>query len=112
MAGTIRSDKRGPHPHLTLNSDGHPHPVLNAASFFTLIIGILSFSLGLYIRTAPDSAKGIITLTAATGLAAVLVGLYTQVVSATREERMVIIPGIVAGFVGLALGLAFGGFSG
>jgi hypothetical protein len=40
-----------------------------------------------------------------------LVGLYAQMISATREERIVIVAGIIAGFVGLALGLAHGGFS-
>ena len=29
--------------------------------------------------------------------------------SATREERVIIVAGIIAGFVGLALGLAHGG---
>ena len=32
--------------------------------------------------------------------------------SATREERILIVTGMIAGFVGLALGLAHGGFSG
>ena len=31
--------------------------------------------------------------------------------SATREERVIIVAGIIAGFVGLALGLAHGGLS-
>ena len=31
--------------------------------------------------------------------------------SATREERIVIVTGIIAGFVGLALGLAHGGLA-
>jgi hypothetical protein len=31
--------------------------------------------------------------------------------SATREERIILVTGIIAGFVGLALGLAHGGFS-
>jgi len=39
------------------------------------------------------------------------VGLYAQMISATREERIVIVTGIIAGFVGLALGLAHGAFS-
>ena len=43
------------------------------------------------------------------GLAALLVGLYSQLVSATRQERMLIVTGLVAAFVGLCLGLANGG---
>jgi len=31
-------------------------------------------------------------------------------VSATREQRVLIVAGIIAGFVGLAIGLARGGF--
>jgi hypothetical protein len=49
---------------------------------------------------------------AATGLAALLIGLVSQMMSATREDRVIIVAGIIAGFVGLALGLAHGGFSG
>ena len=49
---------------------------------------------------------------AATGLAALLIGLFAQMISATREERIIIVAGIIAGFVGLALGLAHGGFAG
>ena len=50
-------------------------------------------------------------VTAVTGLVSLLVGLYAQMISATREERIMIVTGIIAGFVGLALGLAHGGFS-
>ncbi len=39
-----------------------------------------------------------------------LVGLFAQMMSATREERILLVTGMVAGFVGLALGLAHGGF--
>ena len=45
-----------------------------------------------------------------TGLAAMLVGLYVQMISATRQQRVLIVTGIIAGFVGLALGLSKGGF--
>jgi hypothetical protein len=37
MTGTLRTDgAAGRFPHLSLNSDGRPHPLLNAASVFTL----------------------------------------------------------------------------
>ena len=111
MAGTIRTG-HGRLPHITLNSDGQPHPVLNALSIFTLVVGLVSFVLGLVVRNAPLTGLGWAIVTAATGLAALLVGLYTQMISATREQRVLIVTGIIAGFVGLALGLAHGGFSG
>ena len=112
MAGTIRTG--GHHlPHVSLNSDGEPHPLVNGLTIFTLVIGLVSFVLGLIIRNVPGtSGLGWAVATAATGLAALLVGLYTQMISATREQRVLIVTGIIAGFVGLALGLAHGGFSG
>ncbi len=112
MAGTIRSGGPGRFPHLTLNSDGRPHPLINTAAIFVFISGLASFALGLFIRADPGSGLALAVLTAATGLAALLIGLFTQMMSATREERVVIVAGIIAGFVGLALGLAHGGFAG
>jgi uncharacterized membrane protein HdeD (DUF308 family) len=94
-----------------LNSDGHRHPVLNVASFFTLIVGLLSFALGLFLRTGPGGAAAWAVAAAATGLTALVVGLFSQMMSATREERIILVTGIIAGFIGLALGLAHGGFS-
>jgi vacuolar-type H+-ATPase subunit I/STV1 len=111
MAGTIRTGRAGRIPRLNLNSDGRPHPLLNAASFFTLIVGLLSFALGLFLRTGPSSGHVWAIVAAATGLAGLLIGLVCQMLSATREERIIIVTGIIAAFVGLALGLAHGGFS-
>jgi uncharacterized membrane protein HdeD (DUF308 family) len=95
---------------VTLNSDGQPHPLLNAVAIFTLVIGLVSFVLGLVIRNTPSAGLGMAITTAATGLVALLGGLYAQMISATREQRVLIVAGIIAGFVGLALGLAHGGF--
>ena len=110
MAGTVRTRSRLPH--ITLNSDGRPHLLLNIFTIFTLIIGLVSFVLGLIIRNVPSAdSKTTAILAAVTGLVAMLVGLYTQMISATREQRVLIVTGIIAGFVGLALGLAHGAFS-
>ncbi len=111
MAGTIRTGGARHLPRLTLNSDGQSHPLLNAASFFTLIIGLFSFAIGLFLHAGPSSEHGWAIVAAATGLAGMLVGLVAQMLSATREERIIIVTGIIAAFVGLALGLAHGGFS-
>ena len=111
MAGTVRTSKPGHFARLNLNSDGRPHPLLNAAAFATLIVGLLSFALGLFLRTGPGSEHAWAIVTSVTGLAAMLVGLFSQMLSATREERVILVTGIIAGFVGLALGLAHGGFS-
>jgi hypothetical protein len=110
VAGTIRTGRRSHVPRITLNSDGQPHPLLNAASVFVLIVGLVSFGLGIAIANVSQPSRGLAISAGVTGLVALLFGLYTQMVSATREERILIVTGIVTGFVGLALGLAHGGF--
>ncbi len=112
MAGTIRTGGHGHLPHISLNSDGRPHRAINALTIFTLAVGLASFVTGIVIRNTPGTGLGWAITAAASGLAAMLVGLYTQMISATREQRVLIVTGIIAGFVGLALGLAHGGFSG
>jgi uncharacterized membrane protein HdeD (DUF308 family) len=110
VAGTDSTRSRLPH--ITLNSDGQSHTLVNVLAIFTLVIGLLSFVLGLVIRNVPSAdSTAMNILTAVTGLVSLLVGLYAQMISATREERIVIVAGIIAGFVGLSLGLAHGAFS-
>jgi ABC-type Co2+ transport system permease subunit len=87
---------------LTLNSDGRRHPLLNAATAFTFVAGAAAFPLGLIVR---DHLAATVI-----GLAAFAVGLVAQLVSATREERIFIVAGLVAAFVGMGLGIAHGGF--
>ena len=106
MAGSVRTGSRAN----ILNSDGQPHPVENILTVLTLILGLISFVLGLIIRNSHTGAAVIITATT-TGLIACLVGLYLQMISATRNQRILIVTGIIAGFVGLALGLSKGGFT-
>ena len=105
MAGTVDSGRR----HNILNSDGQPHPLVNILAIFTLVVGLVSFVLGMIVRNAHTSAA-VIVITTATGLVSCLVGLYAQMISSTREQRVLIVTGIIAGFVGLALGLSKGGF--
>jgi len=105
VAGTVDSGQR----HNILNSDGRPHPVENVLAIFTLVVGLVSFVLGIIIRNTHAGSAAIIIATA-TGLISCLVGLYVQMVSHTREQRIVIVTGIIAGFVGLAIGFSKGGF--
>jgi len=105
MAGDVRT---GPRPHI-LNTDGRPHPLENAMTIFVLLAGLVSFVFGLVISNVHTGPAGHIIATS-TGLAALLVGLYAQMVSNTRNQRVLIVAGIIAGFVGLALGLSQGGF--
>jgi ammonia channel protein AmtB len=105
VAGTVDSGRR----HNILNSDGQPHPVQNILAIVTLVVGLVSFALGMVIRNAHTGAA-VIILATATGLVSCVVGLYLQMISATREQRVLIVTGIIAGFVGLAIGVSKGGF--
>jgi uncharacterized membrane protein len=107
MAGGVES---GPRPHI-LNSDGRPHPVQNALVLSVLGIGLVSFVLGLVVRNA-HTGPAVHIIATATGLYSLLLGLYLQMTSSTREQRILIVTGIIAGFVGLAIGLSRGGFVG
>jgi hypothetical protein len=112
MAGSTGTSRPGHFRLLNLNSDGQSHPLLNLASVFTLVAGLVAFALGMLLRYGTGIGKGVAIVAAAVGLAALVVGLVSQMMSATREERILIVTGMVFGFVGLALGLAHGGFAG
>lgn len=91
-------------PRLTLNDDGERHPLENGLAVFTLITGIAAFAIGWLVRLhMPATVLGGVSL---------IVGLYAQLISATRAQRMIIVTGLVAAFVGAALGLGHGGFGG
>jgi hypothetical protein len=107
MAGTLRN---GPRLNI-LNTDGRPHPVENTTAVLVLVAGLISFVLGLIVRNVHVGPAVHIAATAL-GLFALLVGLVIQMLSSTRNQRVVIVAGIIAGFVGLAIGLSRGGFLG
>jgi hypothetical protein len=87
---------------ISLNSDGQRHPLLNAVTAFVCIAGVTAFALSLVVKL--HLAATVI------GLAAFAIGLVAQMMSATREERIFIMTGLVFGFVGMGLGIAHGGF--
>ena len=89
--------------HNPLNSDGRPHPLENGLTVFTLVAGLVSFATGWVVSLH--------FVASVTGIAALLIGLYAQLISVTRPERMLIVTGLVAAFVGAALGIAHGGFA-
>jgi hypothetical protein len=89
-------------PRITLNSDGQRHPLLNVTTAIVFCAGIAAFALGLIVRA--HLAATVL------GLATFAVGLYAQLVSATREQRIFIVTGVVGAFVGMGLGIAHGGF--
>jgi hypothetical protein len=102
LSDVVRTQSHPHLPHVTLNDDGHRHPMENTLALITLALGISSFVLG-FIVAAHFPAVIL-------GLIALFVGMYDQMISATRSERMVIVTGLVAAFVGAGLGFAHGGF--
>ncbi|MGI9007399.1 MAG: hypothetical protein ACR2FU_14595 [Streptosporangiaceae bacterium] len=86
----------------TLNADGKRHTLLYAGAAYTVVAGVIALVLGLM--------NVVSTLGAALGVTGFLIGMIAQMMSATRAERMFIVVGITASFVGMGLGIAHGGF--
>lgn len=74
-----------------------------------LVTGLAAFVLGIIIANVASPGLVLAVPAAVLGLVSLLGGLYAQMMSATREERVLIVTGMIIGFVGLALGLAHGG---
>ncbi len=110
MADTVERTETRHVAGLTLNSDGQAHTLLNAACIFSFVIGLVSMALGMYLRYG-SSSFGVALAAGLTGLAGLIVGLVTQMFTATREQRIINVVGMVAAFIGLAMGLGHGGFS-
>jgi hypothetical protein len=87
---------------LTLNSDGRRHPVENVLSIGTLVCGLVAVTSG-FIAAAHVIASWV-------GTVGFVGGLYSQYRSATTPERALNIVGIIASFVGAALGIYHGGY--
>lgn len=102
MPEAIGTQTQARAPRLTLNSDGQRHTALNVATALTFFGGIAAFALGLVVSA--HLAATII------GIAVFAVGMVTQLMSATREQRIFIVAGIIAAAVGAGLGIAHGGF--
>jgi hypothetical protein len=108
VADTVENDER--QRTNILDTDGQPHPVQDILTLITLVLGMISFVLGLIIRNVSGTGAATVIITTATGLISILIGLYVQMVSATRNQRILIVTGMIAGFVGAAIGLSKGGF--
>lgn len=76
--------------------------MVNVGAAYTVLAGIASLVLGLL--NEASMAGAILGVTGFT------VGMLAQMMSATRAERMFIITGVTASFVGMGLGIAHGGF--
>ena len=79
------------------------HPWENSLAVGTFVAGLIAFITGAIRETH--------LVAVCVGVVACLVGLYSQLVSATTGERWINVLGIGLAFVGVALGLAHGGFA-
>lgn len=103
-AAVLPEPAQAPPPALrpTLNSDGQRHPVMNTVTLLVFAAGICAFAFGLIVKTHLPATI--------LGMAAFGGGLVAQMMSDTREQRVFIVAGIIAGFVGMGLAIAHGGF--
>jgi hypothetical protein len=102
MPEAVNSEPKARQSRVSLNSDGERHPVQNALTVFVFVVGIVAFAIGFIVRA---HVAGTVL-----GLVAFIVGLYAQFISSTREQRVFIVAGIIAAFVGMGLSIAHGGF--
>jgi hypothetical protein len=85
-----------------LNGGDRQQRLLYGGAAYTVLAGLTSIVLGLL-----DAAS---TAGAILGVTGFLIGMIAQMMSVTRAERMFIVVGITASFVGMGLGIAHGGF--
>ena len=109
ISGTEQADEQQ---HPALQPGGRRHVALNLGAAATILLGLVSFVLGMVVRNAPSAPSALHVTATVTGALSLVLGLYLQMISATRNERIIIVAGMIAGFVGASLGLAAGGFSG
>ncbi len=73
----------------------------NGLTAFTIVTGLIAFGVGWVVKLH--------TIGTIFAVASMVVGMYAQLMSSTREHRIVIVTGMVAAFVGGALAIAHGG---
>ncbi|MDO0926875.1 hypothetical protein QQY24_16155 [Streptomyces sp. TG1A-8] len=100
MAQAVRPSPAGS----LLATDGRPHPLQDALTAVTLVLGVTSFITSFF--------HGLHLLTSWTGLLGLLVGVYGQWVSVTTRQRFGLILGLGASGVGFLIGMAHGGLFG
>ncbi|WP_049575257.1 hypothetical protein [Streptomyces sp. SBT349] len=87
-----------------LNTDGRPHPRENTIAAVTLALGLVAFFASFF-----NSAH---VVSSWFGLAGVLTGACSQMISATTGQRFVTVIGAGAAATGGYLGMAHGGLFG
>lgn len=109
-SGTGQADPQAQQ--VAITPTGRRHMALNVLAVVTIVLGLVSFALGMIVRNETSASAALHVTATVTGAIAIILGLYIQMISATRTERIIVVTGMIAGFVGACLGLAHGGFSG
>lgn len=87
-----------------LNTDGRAHPRENRAASATLLLGLIAALCSIF--------PGLHLVSSWVGLAGILLGGWSQLISATTAQRFVTVIGLGAAGVGFYLGMADGGLFG
>jgi hypothetical protein len=106
--GTEQTSERPPSP-FSGHIVGTATRMVTAAAVVTIVLGLLSFVLGMVVRNAPSAPSALHVIATVTGALSLVLGFFFQMISGTRNERIIIVTGMIAGFVGGVLGLAAGG---
>ncbi|HZG01980.1 MAG TPA: hypothetical protein VE546_00160 [Streptomyces sp.] len=102
MAQAVR--RRGRGIASLLNSDNRPHPVENRFVAATALLGLVAFVTCFF--------PGLHLISSWAGLLGVVAGGRGQMISATTEERFVLVIGMGAAAVGFFIGMWNGGLFG
>ncbi|WP_034266784.1 hypothetical protein [Actinospica robiniae] len=89
------------HGHLTLNTDGRPHPLQNVLAVFAAACGLVAVVSAWYPSTHLVGSWA--------GLVGLLTAFWSQMISATTAERWINVCAMIASGIGLLFGLGHGG---
>ena len=89
---------------LTFNPDGKRHPVQERFTAVTLLLGMVAVATVFFPNLHLVSSWA--------GLAGIVVGLWSQFISATTGERLLTVIGLGASGIGFFIGMAHGGLFG
>lgn len=89
------------HHRFILNTDGRSHPTANTLAVLAACLAVVSAVSAWYPSTHLVGAW--------TGLAGLIAGLWSQMISATTAERWINVSAMIVSGVGLLFGLAHGG---
>ncbi|MFJ3306069.1 hypothetical protein ACIPSA_23655 [Streptomyces sp. NPDC086549] len=87
-----------------LATDGRSHPLQDALTVVTLVLGVTSFITAMF--------HNLHLISSWAGLVGIFTGAYGQWISETTRERLGLILGLGASAVGFYLGMAHGGLFG